>query len=103
MLAIVALFLPRGGEPGKRPGMPWFVVGFFAMAGINSAGFIPPVAGSTMETTAAALLAAAVTATAIRSPLSQLLEAGPRPLIIVVVATLTALVGAIAATFFLIG
>lgn len=40
--------------------------------------------------TAAAFLAAAVIATGIRSPLPQLLNAGPRPLMVIVVSTLVA-------------
>ncbi|HEU0043946.1 YeiH family protein [Sphingomonas sp.] len=90
VLAIVAAMLPRA-ERGKGIGVPWFVIGFFAMAGLNSTGVVPVVVASTAEQTAAALLAAAVTATAIRSPLAQLLETGGRPLLVIAAATVTAL------------
>jgi uncharacterized integral membrane protein (TIGR00698 family) len=90
VLAVVALFLPRGEGRGKGPGVPWFVIGFFLLAGVNSLGVVPPLAASAAEHTATALLAAAVTATAIRSPLSQLLEAGPRPLLAILAATAAA-------------
>ena len=107
VLAIVALFLPRGrqdeGGGAKGPGVPWFVVGFFAVAGINSLGVIPAGAAVGGEHLAAALLAAAVTATAIRSPLSQLLEAGPKPLLVILAATLVAFLLALAAAVLLIG
>ena len=100
VLAVVALFLPR--ERGaKGPGMPWFVVGFFAVAGVNSAGAIPAIAATWAETAAAALLAAAVTATAIRSPLARLLEAGLRPLLVIAAATLVALALSIGAALLL--
>ena len=108
VLAVVAMFL-RGeggrGEGGgaKGPGVPWFVVGFFVLAGINSFGVIPAVVAGGAETLASGLLAAAVTATAIRSPLSQLLEAGPRPLLVILAATLVALGLALGAVWFLIG
>jgi uncharacterized integral membrane protein (TIGR00698 family) len=102
-LAVVALFLPRG-EAGKRSlGLPWFVVGFFVLAGVNSLGLVPAIAATGAEAAASALLAAAVTATAIRSPLSQLLEAGPRPLLVILVATAVAFLLALAAAMLLIG
>jgi uncharacterized integral membrane protein (TIGR00698 family) len=111
VLAIVAMGLARwsgdGGKGGeghaKGPGVPWFVVGFFVLAGINSFGVIPPVVATGAERVAAAMLAAAVTATAIRSPLSQLLEAGPKPLLVIFAATLAAFGLALAAALLLIG
>jgi len=103
VLAVVAMFLPRDGGRAKGPGLPWFVIGFFVLAGVNSFGVIPAVVAGAAEKVAAGLLAAAVTATAIRSPLSQLLEAGPRPLVVILSATLVALVLALGAALFLIG
>ncbi|MFA6123277.1 YeiH family protein [Sphingomonas sp.] len=111
VLAVVAMGLARwGGDGGKSgeghakgPGVPWFVVGFFVLAGINSFGVIPPVVATGAERVAAAMLAAAVTATAIRSPLSQLLEAGPKPLLVIFAATLAAFGLALAAALLLIG
>lgn len=103
VLAVVAMCLPKGEGAAKGPGVPWFVVGFFVLAGINSFGVIPPIVATGAEKAAAAMLAAAVTATAIRSPLAQLLEAGPKPLIIIGVATLVAFGLALAAALFLIG
>ena len=96
------MFLPGEGR-AKGPGLPWFVVGFFVLAGINSFGVIPVVVAGGAEKIAAGLLAAAVTATAIRSPLSQLLEAGGRPLFVILAATLVAFALALAAALFLIG
>jgi uncharacterized membrane protein YadS len=103
VLAVVAMFLRGGGGHAKGPGLPWFVVGFFVLAGINSFGVIPTVVAGATEKLAAGLLAAAVTATAIRSPLSQLLEAGPRPLLVILAATLVAFGLALGAAWFLIG
>lgn len=101
VLMVVALFLPKG-EGKKGPGVPWFVIGFFAVAGINSFGIIPPLAVTVAETLAAALLAAAVTAVAIRSPLQQILTAGPRPLVVIGAATVTAFALALAVALLLI-
>lgn len=103
VLAIVAMFLREDGARARGPGLPWFVVGFFVLAGINSFGVIPTVVAGAAEKLAAGLLAAAVTATAIRSPLSQLLEAGPRPLLVILAATLVAFGLALGAGWFLIG
>jgi uncharacterized integral membrane protein (TIGR00698 family) len=103
VLAIVATFLGTGGGSAQKVGLPWFVVGFFVLAGVNSLGVIPALASSGAEKAAAGLLAAAVTATAIRSPLSQLLEAGPRPLVMILAATLAAFALALGAACFLVG
>ncbi len=102
-LALVALFLPKGEGARKGPGIPWFVVGFFVLAGINSTAMIPAVVATSAEKVATALLAAAVTATAIRSPLSQLLEAGPRPLLVILASTICAFVLALGAALWLVG
>lgn len=101
-LAIVAMFLPRGSG-AKGPGMPWFVVGFFVLAGVNSFGVIPAIVAGGAEKLATGLLAAAVTATAVRSPLSQLLEAGPRPLLVILASTLVAFALSLLAALYLVG
>jgi uncharacterized integral membrane protein (TIGR00698 family) len=108
VLAVVAVglarFDPKGGAgKAKGPGVPWFVVGFFVLAGVNSFGVIPPIVAGGAEKAAAAMLAAAVTATAIRSPLAQLLEAGPKPLLVILIATVAAFAFALGAAVFLIG
>ena len=106
-LTVVALFLPKTGEGGARGsrgvGLPWFVVGFFVLAGVNSLGIVPALVAMGAERLATGLLAAAMTATAIRSPLSQLLNAGPRPLLVILASTLAAVALAFAAAWFLIG
>jgi hypothetical protein len=54
------------------------------------------------EKAAGGLLAAAVTATAIRSPLSRLVAAGPRPLIVILISTITAFLLSLAAALLVI-
>ena len=102
VLALVALALPESRGKRAGAGVPWFVVGFFVLAGINSTVAIPPVLTGMMQTGAAWLLAAAVAATAMRSPLSQIMTAGPRPALVVGVATLTALALSLAVAVLLI-
>ncbi|WP_294056981.1 putative sulfate exporter family transporter [Sphingomonas sp.] len=100
VLAVVALFLPRGDGGAGAGHVPWFVLGFFLLAGANSLGFVPALASTLSSDAAAVMLAAAVTATAIRSPLPKLLETGPRPLLVLAAATLAAfLLSLLAARF----
>jgi len=84
-LAVVALYLKRDGG-GRSPGgvLPWFVAGFFVVAAANS--FLPmPAAVPRWGGTAAAwMLAAAVAATGIRSPMQELKRQGARPLLVIV-------------------
>ena len=91
-LAVTALFFkPEGGKRNGIAALPWFVLGFFALAAVNSFGVVPEVAGIYASNLATALLACAVTATGIRSPMSSVLAAGPRPLLVIVSASLVAL------------
>ncbi len=90
VLAVVAFFLPGDGSKARNIALPWFVIGFFVLAGVNSLGLIPAIAATIAAKAATALLAAAVTATAIKSPLPKLLEAGPRPLVILASGTFAA-------------
>lgn len=103
MLA-VALFIPR--EPGTKIAafvLPWFVLGFFGLAGVNSLGWIPPQVADVSAGASKALLACAVTATGVRSNLQTLTAEGLRPLLAVVAATLVALALATGAAALLIG
>jgi uncharacterized integral membrane protein (TIGR00698 family) len=102
-LAVVALFLPR--QEGRRSagfGIPWFVIAFFAVAGVNSTGVVPQQVGAAGAQLAAAFLACAVAATGIRSPMQDLLKGGPRPLLVIGLATLVALLLSVGAAFLLI-
>jgi uncharacterized integral membrane protein (TIGR00698 family) len=101
VLALVAAFLPRGEAGRGAPVLPWFVIGFFLLAAINSAGVIPPGVASGLESIATGFLAAAVTATGIRSPIGHLFHGGPRPLLIILFATLTAFGAALCASMLL--
>ena len=94
VLGVVALMFPAKleitGSGTKIAFVPWFVLGFFAVAGVNSTGIIPTTVSYFAAETAAWMLAVSVAATAIRSPLAEILKAGPRPLLVIAVATLAA-------------
>lgn len=102
VLGVIALFF-KGDGSGPRAGVPWFVIGFFALAGVNSLVALPALVTWAAESLATAMLAVAVTATAIRSPMRQLMEGGARPLYVIASATLVALALAIAAAKWLVG
>jgi uncharacterized integral membrane protein (TIGR00698 family) len=91
VLALVAAFFrpADGGKAGII--LPWFVIGFFVFAGINSLGVIPALVGRGAQDVATACLACAVAATGIRAPMSSLLETGFKPLLVIIVASLVAL------------
>ncbi len=93
VLAVLTLAYPAqtDGPRARIPLIPWFVLGFFAVAGFNSAGLIPAPAASAAADAASGLLALSVAATAIRTPLADVLKSGPRPLITIAAATLAAL------------
>ena len=103
VLAIVALFFPvEGAARAGAVALPWFVIGFFAFAGVNSLGLLPAEVSHAARLGATALLATAVTATGMRSPMNALLATGPRPLLIIAAASLVALLLSIAAAAALI-
>jgi uncharacterized integral membrane protein (TIGR00698 family) len=100
VLAIIALLFPAqleitGAKP-KIPAVPWFVVGFFMVAGVNSTGILPVQVTDFAAGAAGWMLAIAVAATAIRSPLGEILKAGPKPLLVIALATLGSFVMAMA-------
>ncbi len=102
LAAVAFFFTSEGGKSGRVPVLPWFVIGFFALAGINSIGFIPVPVSHAAQTTATALLACAVAATGIRAPMSALLDSGPRPLLIILISTLVALILSVLAAWLFI-
>ncbi len=91
ILALVAAWYrpADGGSAGIR--IPWFVAGFFILGGINSTGIIPVGVARTAQDIATWCLACAVAATGIRAPMGSLLETGVRPLLVIVIASLVAL------------
>ena len=88
LLVVAWLYRAERTSGSGRVGLPWFVVGFFAVCALNSLVALPEalVAGAKPVATAALLLA--VTATGIRSPLNLLLEQGWKASVPVIIATI---------------
>ncbi len=95
VVALVALWLGEAGASGesrkptwRRISMPWFIIAFLALVLVNSFVSMPRGVAENGLAVSKFLLLLAVTATAMRSRLSLLLEAGWRPLVPVIIATL---------------
>jgi uncharacterized integral membrane protein (TIGR00698 family) len=89
-----------GGRAGI--GVPWFVMGFFALVAVHSLVDLPDALLAGAKPVATACLLLAVTATGIRSPLNLLLEQGWRASLPVIVATIVSFALALAAALLLI-
>jgi len=102
-MAVVALFIPKDADAKiSTPILPWFVIGFFGVAAINSIGLIPHAAADAAGKGATALLACAVTATGVRSNMQSLTQNGWRPLLAILAASLVALALSASAAAFVI-
>lgn len=103
VLATMALTLPAEDRGKAGFALPWFVSGFLAVAAVNSVVALPDIVLHAADLGAAGLLAAAVTATAIRSPLRKLLEMGAKPLSFIAAITILLLIVALLLDLTLIG
>jgi uncharacterized membrane protein YadS len=82
--------------------MPWFIIAFLALVAVNSVVTLPVQLAESGLAASKFLLLLAVTATAMRARLSLLLEAGWRPLVPVIAATLASFMAALAVALLLI-
>lgn len=81
-----------GGAGWRRIALPWFIIGFLILVGANSALDVPPEAKEWGLIASKSLLLLAVIAAAMRSRMALIIEAGWRPLIPVIAATLVSFV-----------
>ena len=109
VVALMALWLgeANAGEGSGKPlwrriSMPWFIAAFLALVAVNSLVALPAEIADTGLAASKFLLLLAVTATAMRSRLSLLLEAGWRPLVPVIAASLASFAAALAVATMLI-
>lgn len=92
-----------GKQRGPRTRLPWFVIGFFVLAVINSTGFVPSTVAQFADIAASTMLAVAVTAIAIRSRMTDLIDAGARPLLVIFFATAASLIMTLIVTATIVG
>lgn len=105
VVALVALWLGQASDAGgasrpvwRRISVPWFILAFLALVVLGSVIAIPPIVAEQGLELSKFLLLLAVTATAMRSKLSVLLEAGWRPLVPVFAATIASFAMAVTIT-----
>ncbi|QUL36998.1 YeiH family protein [Erythrobacter sp. JK5] len=113
VVALVAVWLGDASQsPGdasrtlrpiwRRLSLPWFILAFLATVAVSSVVAVPPdIAEGGLEASKFLLLLAVI-ATAMRSRLSLLIEAGWRPLVPVFSATFVSFLAALAAAILLI-
>jgi len=79
---------PHQRKQGGALPMPWFVLGFLALVGINSVITIDPAVRAVIVQLTTFLLAMALAAMGLGADFKKLVAAGPRPLLLGAVATL---------------
>lgn len=94
LVALIACATAKGGGL-SRQAVPWFIPAFLVLAGFNSAGFVSQEVACAARDGSTSLLALALTAVAIRSPLHQLAHTGSKPLLTVAIPTVAALLAAL--------
>lgn len=82
----VKLGLPRNGA--RPPILPWFLVGFVALALVSSFGYMPTAVGALASDVSRICLVAAVAAVGMKTALAKLVEVGWRPAALIVAETL---------------
>lgn len=91
LIAVVAA--RRGG--GERAGLPWFVVAFVALVGVNSLGLAPAAATEAASNLSRALLLCAIAALGVRTSVKALADLGGRYVAVIVLETLALLAAAL--------
>jgi len=80
---------PGPGEPRRNaPPVPWFIVAFLALAGINSVITIGPSYQRPIAAAASFLIAMALAAMGLGTDFRKLIATGPRPMLLGAMATL---------------
>ena len=87
---VISLVLSRRVEPGgkRAPLLPGFLVAFLVLVGINSAGWVPAVAQTTLADISRWCLVTAIAAIGLKGSLAELAQLGWRPLLLMIGETL---------------
>lgn len=79
-ICFVLAAVARTGRRRVRDLVPWFLVGFLAVAGLHSAGLVPPVAEGSLRALAVLLISVALAAIGLSTDVREMRRAGLRPL-----------------------
>lgn len=71
---------PTAAKSGSRPGIPWFVIGFIVVIGINSLGIVPEPATEALIQLDTVLLAMAMAAMGLEIRIDEMRNVGLMPL-----------------------
>lgn len=85
---LITLRMNLGPQEGKPPGIPRFLIGFFALMVLNSVVSLPEVITKTASEVSRFALVIAIAAIGMKSNLGQLLAVGARPIVLMVLETL---------------
>lgn len=107
LVALTSLALGPAGEAKDQPvwrrlALPWFILAFLGVVALNSLIPVPQEVAGWGLTLSKSLLLLAVTATAMRSRMDLLLEAGWRALVPVLAATLASFAAALTFAYLLV-
>ncbi|WP_231954533.1 YeiH family protein [Actinoplanes derwentensis] len=72
----------RGPQVQRARLVPWFLVGFLAVAALNTGGLIPPAAQPVLHQVALLFIAVAMAAIGLRTDVAALRRTGSRPLLL---------------------
>jgi len=87
-LSLVARRRLGAATDGVHPPLPWFVLGFVALVGVNSLGLAPPSIKNALTAATPFLLAVAVAAMGLETDVAKLRAKGLRPLLLGAAASL---------------
>lgn len=105
-MILVALWIGNSATDARQPvwrrvTLPWFILGFIALVGVNSTGIVAPSVQSAMMTLSKGLLLFAVIATAMRSDMALIMRLGWKAATPVACATLASFLIALASALWL--
>lgn len=96
VLLVVIVCLRSNAAEGARPSLPWFVVAFAALVGVNSLGLIPTLVSAASADLSRWMLVVAISALGAKTNLKAMTEVGGGHVGIVVIETLVLLLAALA-------
>ncbi len=75
-----SLFAGKGGAAGVKAGVPWFIIGFFVLAGLNTLGLVPAQMSAAAKFVSGHFEIIALAAIGMRVKFRDLVREGPRAL-----------------------